>query len=301
MAYLNSAEGTRREGRNASVQGREYFVKADAGSDTNSGLSWDSAFLTMAKAFASVQSGDAIYFVGKIREQLTTPVQVFDVTVIGAGNRPRHADAAPDPVGGQAAATWTTPASATAATPLVTVLQQGWKFINILFAGPSDAACVQLYRNGGSGDSERDASHAEFHDCRFASGQHGIEQSGGCYNVGIFGCSFHDVTGYALKNTAGAGIAAPYRWQIKRNRFQGCANWMGAWSAHQFEICENVVGEITTALIDVSGGSGHNVLVRNAFDIAAADFDPAGGVTGHSTDVWSNYLKDAIETGLPAN
>lgn len=38
-----------------------------------------------------------------------------------------------------------------------------------------------------------------------------------------------------------------------------------------------------------------------AFTIAAADFDPAGGVTGVTGDVWSNTLTDTIETGLPAN
>lgn len=281
--------------------GTTYFVDAVDGSNTNDGKSWDRPFLTMTKAFSVIGSGDTIAFVGKIREQLDTPVQVFDVTIIGAGNRPRHADAAPVPTGGQSAATWTTPASGATTAPLVRVLQQGWKFINIVFAGPSDDSCVNLFRNGGAGDLERDASHAEFHWCRFASGKDGIESDGGVYNIGIYDCSFHDLTGHALKHTSGAGIANPYRWQIKRNRFQECANWMGAWNTHAWEITDNVIGEITTDLIDLSGGEGHNVILRNAFDIAAADFDPTGGVTGHSTDVWSNYLTDAIETGLPAD
>lgn len=301
MAYLDPRQGAAREGRTLTTVGRDYYVDALNGADSNPGTSWDAPFLTMAHAFSVLASGDHIYFVGKIREQLTTPVQVFDVTIAGAGNRPRHADAAPAPVGGASAATWTTPASPAAATPLLKVLQQGWRLENCVLAGPTDAACVLLFRDGGAGNAERDASHFEARGVRFASGRDGLEQSGGCYNVGIYDCSFHDLTGYALKHTAGAGIAAPYRWQIRGNRFQGCANWMGVWDAHQWEICDNVIGEITTALINVSGGSGHNVIRGNAFDIAAADFDPGGGVTGHSTDVWSNTLKDAIETGLPAN
>jgi hypothetical protein len=283
----------------AQSYGKIYYVNANA-TTSGDGLSWTTAFKTMAEAFAFIASGDTIFFCGKIREQLTTPVQVFDVTIIGAGNRPRHADSTP--AGGQLAAnTWTTPVSATAATPLLKVIQQGWNLVDVLFAGPTDAASVLLYRDGGSGNAERDASHAEFHNCRFASGQDGIEQSGGCYNVGIYNCSIHDITGYALKNTAGAGIAAPYRWQIKKNRFNNCANWMGAWDANNFEIHDNTISKITTALINTSGGAGYNTILRNSFDIAAANFDPAGGVTGHATDVWSNYLLDTIETGLPAN
>lgn len=279
--------------------GTIYYVDANSGSNSNDGRSWEKPFLTMAKAFSVLESGDTIYFAGKIREQVTAPVQVFDVTIIGAGNRPRHADSTP--AGGEEAAnTWTAPASPTAATPLVKVLQQGWRFRNILFAGPTDAACVLLFRDGGAGNAERDASHAEFHGCRFASGQDGIEQSGGCYNVGIFDCSFHDLTGYAIKHTAGAGIAAPYRWQIKRNRFAGCANLMGVWAARQFEFHDNVIAEITTLYLNFNGGS-HNSVLRNSFDIAAADFDPTGNVRGSSSDVWSNYLIDAIESGLPAD
>jgi hypothetical protein len=275
-----------------------YFVDANTGNNSNSGESWGQAFLTMAAAFAVIGSGDTIFFRGKIREQLTTPAQVFDVTVVGGGNRPRHADATPG--GGELAAnTWTVPAADPATAPLVKVLQQGWRFVNILFAGPTDAACVQLYRDGGAGDAERDASHAEFHGCRFASGQDGIEGVGMPYNVGIFDCSFHDLTGYALKQ-GGVAIAAPHRWQIKRNRFQACANWMGAWTADGFEIEENTIAEITTNRLDTSGGAGHNIVVNNYFDIAAADMGASGHVAGHATDVWSNYLLDTIETGVPA-
>lgn len=281
--------------------GTTYFVDATAGSDSNDGLSWSHPFLTMAKAFSVVGSGDTIYFVGKIREQLTTPVQVFDVSIIGASNRPRHADAAPAPLGGQSGATWTTPASGSTDDPLLTVVQQGWRIANFVMAGHATDACVYLLRNAASGNSERDASHFEARGVRFASGQDGIEQEGGCYNVGIFDCDFHDLTGLAIKGGTSTAVAQPYRWQIKRNRFAGCADWMGTWNCHQFEITDNTVVEITAPTLNTSGGSGHNVVVGNRFDIAAADFDPAGGFTAHATDVWSNTLLNAIETGVPAN
>jgi hypothetical protein len=301
MAYLNEQLGRLREGDSAQVVGTEWFVDATNGNDGNSGHSWGSAFLTMARAFALLSSGDVIRFVGKVREQLTTPVQVFDVSIIGGGNRPRHADAAPAPVGGASAATWTTPASGSTDAPLLKVLQQGWRIENFVMAAHATDSCVQLYRDAGADDAERDASHFEAHNIRFASGQDGIEQVGGCYNVGIFDCSFHDLTGYAIKGGTSTSVAAPYRWQIHRNRFDGCANWIGVWNGNTCQIHDNVITGITTALLNTSGGAGENTILRNAFDIAGADFDPAGGMTGHAEDIWSNYLTDAIETGLPAN
>lgn len=279
-------------------KGKIWYVDPNRSSSGN-GKSWANAFTTMEEAFAAIASGDRVFFVGKLKEQLITPVQVFDVSIIGAGNRPRHADSTPD--GGQdAAATWAAPAVPTAATPLVKVLQQGWRFANMVMAGPADASCILGFRNGGADDAERDASHLECLGVRFASGQNGFEQSGGLYNVGIFDCTFHDLTGYAIKHTAGAGIAAPFRWQILRNRFGSCANLMGVWAAHQFQFCDNDIKEITTNYLDFRTGSANTVL-RNSFDVAAADFDPTGKVGGSATDNWSNYLLDAIETGIPAD
>ena len=278
-----------------------YYVDANDGSDasTNDGKSWSKAFLTMAKAFTSLASGDAVVFRGKVREQITSPVGKFDVTIIGYGNRPRHADASPAG-SNDVANTWTTPASAAATTPLVTVLQQGWRFVNILFAGPTDAASVRLKRTA-EGVDENDGSHAEFINCRFASGQDGIESHGGVSHVGIYGCSFTVLTGHAIKFTTGAGIGIPSRWELLGNRFESNANIMEAVGALDFRIQENTFMTTTTLTFDFTGGA-RNVVVRNNFNIAAADFDPAGGVTGSgATDVWSNTLTAAIETGLPAN
>jgi hypothetical protein len=284
------------------AKGTIWFVDAANGLDTNDGKSWNNAFLTMSKAFTSLVSGDIIVFSGKVREQLTTPVQIFDITIIGAGNRPRHADSAPAN-GDYASNTWTTPTSPTAATPLCKVLQQGWRFENVLFAGPTDAACVLLFRDGGSGNDERDASHAEFYNCRFASGQDGIEDSGGCGHVGIYDSYFTDLTGVALKQTVGAGIGQPYfRWDVQYNRFQDCPSLTTAKAAQFFRFMFNTVSfaSAPTLGFDFTGGK-QNQIVRNVFNVLAADFDPDGGFTGTATDNWSNTLEDAIETGLPAN
>jgi len=274
------------------------------GSNTGSGDSWAGAFRTMAQAFAVVQSGDTIIFSGKVKEQLVTPVQVFDVTVIGAGNRPRHADAAPVPIGGQSAATWTVPDAPAATTPLVKVLQQGWRFMNFVFAGPTDAACVQLFRDGGAGNAERDGSHAEFINVRFASGQDGIEQSGGAHHTGIYECFFAALTGFAIKHTTGAGQGYPVQWVIEDSRFLDCANVLKM-PCIGWLVRRNVfVNPTATEVFDTDAGdaaAGMNAVVENYFAIAAADFDPVGNVEGNANDVWSNTLKDAIETGVPTN
>lgn len=282
--------------------GNVWFVNPNSGNDGNGGKTWRGALATMAAAFARLHSGDTIYFVGNIREQLVAPTKVFDVSIIGAGNRPRHADT--HPAGSElAASTWRLPLAGGTNSPLLTVRDAGWRVENFLMAGHASNACILLMRTSESPDAEleQNASHFEAHGIRFASGRDGVEQSGGMYNVGIFDCDFHDLTGYAIKHTAGAGIADPYRWQIKRNRVNGCANFMGVWNAHEFEVENNDITQITTLYLDFSGGSGHNIVRGNAFDVAAADFDPTGKVAGAATDVWSNTLLDAIETGVPAD
>jgi hypothetical protein len=277
-----------------------YHVNANV-SASGDGLSWGTAFKTMAEAFAVISSGDTIVFHGKITEQLTTPAQVFDVTIIGTGNRPRHIDGTPK-AGSQSTAMWTTPTVATTA-PLVKVIQQGWRFMNILFAGPTDAACVQLYHDLGEGDDERDGSHAEFWNCRFASGQDGIEQSGGCGHVGIYNCFITSMTGYAIKNTTGAGYGYPIRWELIGNRFLDNANVLKM-PCQNWVVKNNSFIENGTEVFDTDAGdatSGENIIVDNYFNIAKADFDPTGNVEGNADDVWSNILTDGREEGIPAD
>src|SRR6476619_180307 len=78
---------------NGSPWGSRWFVDGNRGGDNQTGDNRDEPFRTMAKALAVVGSGDTIYFRGNIVENLVAPAGIFDVTIIGAGNRPRHADA----------------------------------------------------------------------------------------------------------------------------------------------------------------------------------------------------------------
>lgn len=282
--------------------GTTYYVDTSTGLDTNNGKSWSNAFLTMGKAFTSVASGDTIRFRGKVKEQLTAPVQVFDVTIIGSGTRPRHADSTP--AGGQLAAnTWAAPDAPVAATPLCKLQQQGWSFVNILFAAPTDAsdlACaVHLFRDAGAGDLERDSSHASFYGCRFASGAGGINDTGGCANVGIYGCRFEALTRFCILGVGNIGVGQS-NWDIRGNTFDEMDNGIKiAGFGCRIENNTFTAGLTpnTTFVLNVSNGGGSkNFIVGNFFQTATANFNTPD-VVGNATDVWVNMSIDAAAAG----
>jgi len=284
----------------ADPQVEAYYVDTNIAA-SGSGRGWGDAYKTMAEAFAVVTNGAVIYMRGKVREQLVTPVNIFDVSVVGSGNRPHHADATP--TGGQyAAATWTTPAVGATTAALCKVIQQGWRFENILFAGPTDHACLVLFRNNGAGDAERDASHSVVRGCRFASGLDGIhvvEVS----NVLIEGNRFHDLTGHAVKGVAGSGIANPLRGTFRDNIIGGCANGFYV-SCNQWVISANVFDDggtpTSTTVLDTKGAGANganNIVYGNVLQVATANFNTPD-VVGGTGDVWTgNMTPDASGAG----
>lgn len=278
--------------------GKTWYVDATNGnsSDTD-GNTWDTAFATMQQAFNKLASGDRILFVGKIREQLTTPAFVFDVSVIGMGNRPRHADASP--VGGNlAASTWTTPASGATTSALCRVQQQGWAFVNILFAGPSDHACVELYRTIEDAN-ERDAGHLSFIGCRFASGYNGISDIGGCVNVFVKNCRFEALTNFCILGVGNIGVGQS-DWLIEDNVFDAFTNGIKI-AAFGCVIKGNTFSDggtpNTTVVLNTSNGGGSdNHIVWNTFQTATANFDTPD-IVGNSTDVWINSAINTAAAG----
>ena len=281
------------------AKGRAWFV------DPNSGVNGDgttpaTAFSTMDRAFDSLASGDIIYFVGKVTEQLVTPVQVFDVTVVGCGNRPRHADATP--AGGNwAAATWAAPASPTAGQALVRVLQQGWRFVNILFAGSAGCASIELVRNAAADDDERDASHAEILGCRFAgvaSTDSGIKFGATSFteivnNVLIEGNDFQNCANAIKEQSAGL----QYRAQIRNNTFISNTNdiVLGGYFTH---VIGNVMSLAPTGCILLSGATGSSQVHGNYLPGTYADGTLYAPGTG---DNWNgNYASTGVTAAVPA-
>jgi hypothetical protein len=275
-----------------------WYIDANNGSDgNNDGKSWDSAFATFSALNSKLQNNDVIYLSGLLREHWTAPVDVFDVTIIGVAGRHRQASDGGVATGG--GATWLDPDTATATTPLLELREQGWTIYNIFFNHTDeDAACIKLNRQEIS--AAMDASHTSIIGCRFGGGDPAIEDYGGHSNILIKDCVFHDCD-YAIRVT-NQGIAIPNKWLVEDCEFRPCTNGIvGAWVESVFR--NNMIWKMTTTTINAaSGNTGlRNMFWNNMFNIAAADFDPAGGVTGNATDVWHSILSDAIEQGQPAN
>ena len=274
-------------------KGRSWFVDPSTSTSGN-GKSPRGAFSTMDEAFDNLHSGDIIYAVGNIREQLVAPVQVFDVTVVGCGNRPRNADSTPE--GGQyAACTWRAPASGVAAQATLRVLQQGWSFLNILFgAVDANAAMLEIVRNAGSDDDERDGSHASILGCRFAGAGIGIRSgvagtfTENTFNVLVQGSTFNACS-TAILQTAGFGGNS---WQILQNNFVSNTNDItGPFS--NTKIIGNSMSLAPTAAIVLTGGTG-NMVHYNALPGTYA----AGALYAPGTS--DNWNGNAASTGFTA-
>lgn len=268
-----------------------YWVNGNFGSDGNDGLSPQTPMKTMSAVFDKLNSGDIIHVTGNITEQLTTPAGIFDVTIIGEGNLPRHADAHTEN-NGYTAVTWKFPSSPTAATPLLKIQQQGWRLVNILFTGSlANTPHVQLYRDGGAGDAERDASHTHIIGCRFDGGVVGVQDSGGCAFVRIESCLFRGFTTAAINAVVGAGIGTLLCWNIEHNRFKDNTNHI-ILGLNQGTVWHNDFGNFTTMSLDLNGGTGNNTVTLNYL---TGTYSIAGGYrVAAATDSWgANMTADS--------
>lgn len=258
------------------------------------------SYTTFSDLANQLKSRDTIIISGVLREQAVAPLGVFDVLVMGAANRPRQATNAGVPTGG--GATWMAPTSPTATTPLIELREQGWTFENIDFVPHTDDAAIKMHCEETA--TYPDASHLTVRGCRFTDGLIGIEDYGGASNVLIEDCSFESLAGAGggAVVVTNQGIRIPQRWVFRNNRILPCVNGIiGAFVDCQFY--NNIIAKSTTATMNLaSGNTGlRNFVINNTFNIPAADFDPAGGVTGNATDTWINDLSDIREFGVPAN
>ena len=96
-----AARGGFQNGLNPGIVGRIWYVntntetdlsdrKGAVGSDGNDGLSPLTPFATVERAFEFIDCYDIVVIDGVVREQVTAPLGVFDVTLVGAANRPRQ-------------------------------------------------------------------------------------------------------------------------------------------------------------------------------------------------------------------
>lgn len=289
----------------AALETIDVWVRPQYGNNNGNGLgkyplgSYNNAYATMSGVASILRPGLVIGLEGVLRENYAPPI-VNNVTIIGVSDVPRQATTSGVPNGG--GATWLSLATVANTSALVTVQGQGWTFANILFNNAATTAgCVKLSCVGDP-PLQADASQCAFVNCSFTGTNLGIDDAGGSYNTLIDGCEFFEFQGtgdVAIKSTSTA-LRLPRKWRILNSRFFANVNHIVA-PAWLWEIKGCVFEAATTVNIDFTGGTAPNFVQQNAFAIAAANFDPAGGVTGVSGDAWSNYLTDAVETGLPAN
>lgn len=284
--------------------GEVYFVNTNTGEDGNDGKSMEQALLTMDRAFELIESGDTIYFAGNITEHIVSPTGAADVTIIGVGNRPRHADT--HPLNGElAAATWK---SAGTNSPLLTIRNPGWRIENILFAAHASNYAIKLDRTGDEDATEQDASHLTVVGCRFASGGGGISDAGGCFNVGIYGCWFQALTVACILGVGNIGVGQ-LQWHIVGNHFNNFTNGVKI-AAHECVIKGNYFTDggtpNTTFVLNTNNTAGRdNFIVDNYFQTATANFNTPD-IVGTATDVWNNTSIDGTtdfigrEVGQPA-
>ena len=289
------------------VNGNTTASRGPIGSDGNSGRSNLTPFATFARALVFVKSYDIIVVDGVIREQVVTPAEVYNVTVIGGGNlTPRQATSGGVATGG--GATFLPPSTgAVATTPLIEVIAAGWSFINLQFSPHTASACVRLTRSAVV--DATDASHALFQNCYFSGGGTtpiGIEDNGGCGFVQVLDCRFQNLTSAILSLNTAAAI--PLSWMISDCRFQQNtndvkmslsygiirrSNFMTAGSGATNKV-------ISTTFISTQGGNNHILL--NLFSNTEAEIAPGSGYTGAASDTWQNYVNNqaALAFGQPA-
>jgi len=290
---------------NGNTQANQTFRRGPVGSDGNNGLSPMAPFATMARAFTFIKSYDVIVLDGVIREQVVSPAEVYNITIIGGGNfTPRQATSSGVATGG--GASWLAPTTAVALTPLLEILSAGWTLVNLQMSPVTSSACVRLTRSATV--DATDGSHARFVNCYFAGGTTpiGIEDNGGCGFVIVEDCRFQNLTS-AIKglNTA---AAVPLSWGIRDCRFQQNTN--DVTMSLSYAIIERnkfmTAGSgatnkvISTTFVAVQGGNNHILL--NQFTNTEVQIAPGNGFTGAASDVWMNYVTDqaALAFGQPA-
>lgn len=315
LALTSPAAARELEGllSNGNPFGKDWYVDSVNGSDNNDGRSAESALATFdgsnglfARSATSPDpvhftSWDDVYVVNDIRAQVTAPLGVYGVRIIGASaGQLRNATESGAAVDGNGVS-WREESTA-ANAPLLELRQQGWELHNILMTPESGYAAVKLQRQETA--TYPDASHFRAVNCRFTqSGSvgYGIEDYGGAHNVLIDSCEF-DGLEYAWKQT-NVSIASPLRVRIRRSRFRTnknditmngskCVIGGRPDEGNFFETVYHGTTHPNTVNLAFTASVGSNMVFNNYFADAAADVTIAKGYKPGTSDIWRNHVSD---------
>lgn len=257
------------------------------------------AYSTITDIKANLRSRDLIIIGGVMRDQCQFPLDVYDLTIVGAANRPRQSTSGGVATGG--GATWMPPTSPTALTPLAEVRAAGYEFSNISFTPHTSSAAIRMTRSA-SVDTI-DASHMVVRDCLFGgqggTGQIGIEDNGGSGFLLAEDNRFMDLTGTAILslNTA---AAVPQRWEVRRNHFNRNTNGIAISSSKglfEWNIFNQAANDANNKvnLVSVAGQGDLNMVLHNLFSDVVANITIAKGYKPGTTDVWRNWGTGAAD------
>jgi hypothetical protein len=254
------------------------------------------SFETFTSLAPNLRSRDLIYLSGVLRESAFTPLGVFDVTILGAANRPRQATNSGVPTGG--GASWLAPLSGVV-RPNLNIIEQGWTVQNIQFAPPAGNDCIRFRRMETA--IIPDASHGRVIGCYFSTG--GVAGSGinigECSRIHIEDCDFSALgTGYAIHNTADGGIMSPTFAHIKGNRFhRGNVNDIVLALGNGI-IEDNIfMGLFATEggwRINLDGGSAANLVINN-YTVDVDTTIALGFKKCVAADVWRNFVATVVD------
>lgn len=257
------------------------------------------SYTTITEIKDNLRNRDLIVIGGVLREQFVAPLDVYDVSVIGAANRPRQSTSGGVATGG--GATWMAPTSPVALTPLCEIRAQGWSFENISFTPHTSSAAIRLTRSA-SVDTI-DASHAIISNCLFGgqggSGQIGVEDNGGCGFVLMENNRFMDLTGTAILSL-NTGAAVPQRWELRRNHFNRNTNAIAISSSKglfEWNIFNQAANDANNKvnLVSIGGQGDLNMVLHNIFSDVVANITIAKGYKPGTTDVWRNWGTGAAD------
>lgn len=281
-------------------EAKAYYVDSDNGVDTNSGLSWGRAKLTIAAAVALVADYDTIYIrgVSVFAEDVTTTPGISNVKIIGVDNTKRRPD-------------WRSTAIDAIA---LSIRSLDWEVHNIRFTGAAanTAPIVQVIYH-----SSYYGAGVLIKDCYFHGGGDsfmGLQFYGGGFQNDVIGCHFSDFGG------ASTGGQAALCTEHHDNYFLHAKiinNWFSENTNHlriNAQTClikgnhfqSQGAGTSATINCDVvnSGGAGckGNCVNGNYFGDTKTNFTPANGYIGAAGDNWAgNYCLDGIDDGgVPA-
>ena len=275
-------EGAIARGQSALLPGTIRYVDGTNGSDSNSGTSWSSAYLTIAATIAAAVAGDVIMIKGSFTEAVTIAVGKTGLSIVGAGTGPNQAQ-------------WTGAADAVCLTINATdVLVENIKFRPPAYTAGTPAAILL----GG-------ANYTRIINCRFQgkTGSWYAIYSPVCNsdNVEISDCEFIYMNtatyGAAILGVEAGGLSYS-GWKILRNIFNSCVTAINI-NGRVCTIKDNVIleygiaaagtlGAVLALGIDLSGtSSGGNAVTRNQL---GGTYGATLYKVGASGDQWAGNL-----------